>query len=461
MADTTRIHRWLDDELSTLLERHKVPAAAVAIYANGETIERATGTLNMSTGVEATTDSAFQIGSITKIWTATLVMQLVDEGLVDLDVPVRRYLPELRLAEESVADRVTIRHLLTHTAGFEGDIFDETTNDDDAVARFVDEVIPHAKQVLPPGELFSYSNSGFVLLGRLVEVMRNAPWSTVLRRHLADPLGIDKMFTNADEALLQRAAVGHIRTDPEAAFEPTKRWGLARSNAPAGALLGMSATDLLRFARLHLDGGKTVDGNPLLPESLVRQMRQRQVEIPQRAAWGSHQGLGWMLPDWPSISVFGHDGNTIGQSAFLRVFDEHNLAIVLLTNGGNSGDLYQDLYSGILSRWAAVTMPERYGVPRKPTPSPTPERYIGTYGSRMLSFEVAADGDALTVTVGGRGAVSKKLGTDRPERHDMIHVDGDVFTLMSKTGRPVGSVTFLGNGQRAEFLHNHRANPRE
>ena len=128
---------WLDETLSATLSKHEVPGAAVAVYRDGELVEAASGVLNLGTGVEATTDSLFQIGSITKLWTATLVLQLVDEGKLDLDAPVRTYLPDFELADSAAAATVTIRQLLTHTAGFEGDIFTDTGPGDDCVEKYV------------------------------------------------------------------------------------------------------------------------------------------------------------------------------------------------------------------------------------------------------------------------------------------------------------------------------------
>ncbi|MGH3049090.1 MAG: serine hydrolase domain-containing protein, partial [Gaiellaceae bacterium] len=97
----------LQERLDELREKHGVPGASLAVLANGEIAAAASGLLNLGTGVEATTDSLFQIGSITKVWTATLVMQLVDEGRVGLDDPVRRFLPDFRVADEAVAEQVT------------------------------------------------------------------------------------------------------------------------------------------------------------------------------------------------------------------------------------------------------------------------------------------------------------------------------------------------------------------
>ncbi len=100
MSTLRDIEAWIGDQLPILAKEHGVPGAAVGVLADGEMIDAATGVLSLATGVEATPDSLFQIGSITKLWTASLVMQLVDEGHLDIDQPVRAYLPEFTIADE-------------------------------------------------------------------------------------------------------------------------------------------------------------------------------------------------------------------------------------------------------------------------------------------------------------------------------------------------------------------------
>src|SRR4051794_14914607 len=167
--------------LSELIAKHDVPGAQVAVLADGRIEDEPAGVLSRHTGVEVTTDSVFKIGSITKIWTATLVQQLVDEGVLDLDRPVRDYLP--------FTEALTARQLLTHTSGMDANHFNATGRNDDAIEKFVDS-LADADHLFPPGTVFSYSNSGFVVLGRLVEVLRGKRFHDVLREHIATPLGL-------------------------------------------------------------------------------------------------------------------------------------------------------------------------------------------------------------------------------------------------------------------------------
>ena len=136
------------------IKKHNVPGATIAIYRNGRVTQSAAGLLNIDTKVSATTDSLFQIGSITKVFTATLIMQLVDEGKVDIDQPLRAYLPDFAVADADVSARVTLRHLLCHTSGIEGDFFVDSGRGEDSIARLQDmgRLLP---QIFPPGERFA------------------------------------------------------------------------------------------------------------------------------------------------------------------------------------------------------------------------------------------------------------------------------------------------------------------
>ena len=120
------------ERLSELIQRHRVPGATLGILHGGEITDTGVGVLSTATGVEVTPGSLFQIGSITKVWTATLVMQLVDEGGLDLDAPVVDALPGFRVADPVVTRTVTMRHLLTHTSGIDGDLFIDTGRGDDS-----------------------------------------------------------------------------------------------------------------------------------------------------------------------------------------------------------------------------------------------------------------------------------------------------------------------------------------
>ena len=304
-------------------------------------------------------------------------MQLVDEGKVDLDVPIRRYLPEFRIADESAAARITTRQLLCHTAGFEGDIFTDTGLDDDCVEKYLG-VLHEVPQLFAPGEQFSYNNAGFCVLGRLVEVLREMPYDACVREHIFAPLGLTHAANGPAEAIMFRAAVGHIELESGAGYQPAPVWALARSNAPAGSMLAMRPRDLLTFAQMHMNDGRAPDGTQVLAPGTAARMHERQVDLPDLGLMGSSWGLGFERFDTPEGAIIGHDGSTIGQNAFLRIIPEAGVAVALLTNGGDTMSLYHDIVGHVLEQLTNSTLPALPVPPSDPQPIDA-GRYVGTY----------------------------------------------------------------------------------
>ncbi len=260
-AASDQVRLRLQADLGRVAAEHEVPGVSVAVLVEDEVIEAASGVINLRTGEAVTPDTLFMIQSITKTITATLVLQLVDDGLLQLDDPVRDHLPGFRTADPAASDKITVRHLLTHTGGFEGDLWAATTPGDDALQHFVADLVAQAAQHSAPGQQFSYCNAGYGTLGRLVEVQRAMPYEQALRRHLARPLGMEEIAFSADQALAFRTAIGHTRPEAGAPQRPLLNWAeLPPSNPAAGNQLAMSARALLAFARMHLAGGRADDG---------------------------------------------------------------------------------------------------------------------------------------------------------------------------------------------------------
>jgi CubicO group peptidase (beta-lactamase class C family)/predicted alpha/beta-fold hydrolase len=449
--------------LDTLAAKHGVPGATLGILrlhpgADDELVEAATGVLLKNTGVKATTDSLFQIGSMSKVWTATLALQLVDEGLLDLDAPIIEVLPELRLADPDVAKQVTMRHLLTHTSGIDGDVFTDTGRGDDCLEKYVDG-LAEVRQNHPLGATWSYCNSGFSLAGRVIEKLTGKTWDEVLRERIIVPLGLEHTVTLPEEALLHRAAVGHVGEPGE---EPTRApvWGLPRSLGPAG-LITSTAADALAFARLHLKGGVALDGTQVLREETVALMAEKHADLPDKYSLGDSWGLGWIRFDWDGHRLIGHDGNTIGQAAFLRVLPSQGLAVTLLTNGGNARDLYEDLYREIFAELAGVSMPLPLTAPAEP-PAVDLHRHVGRYERASAQEEVLVrDGQAvLRTTLTGPIA---ELVPEPTHEFVMTPVDesGDLFVVRQPGSQTWTPVTFYSLPTGEKYLHSGvRATPK-
>ena len=455
----SRLHEvgaWIEGALPGMLAEHEVPAASVAIMLDGQVFATAHGLLSKATGVEATTDSVFQIGSITKLWTTTLAMQLVDEGKLGLDDPVRLHLPEFRLADEDAAAAITVRQLMTHTSGFGGDVFTDTGYGDDCVEKYV-ATLSDQEQLFPPGQHYSYNNAGFVVLGRIIEVLRGKGFDDCLTEYLIRPLGLTHAATGPYQAILHRAAVGHVRTDEKQAPKPTDVWALQRSTIPAGAMFAMSASDLMAFARLHIEGGIGPDGERLLSEQSVRAMQDTQITLPRITTCDQARGLGWELVDLDGGGrVIGHNGGTIGQGAFFRMVPELGLAFAVLTNGGNMRLVWRDIFARILRDLAGLEAPPE-PVPDPAAQLPDVSRFLGRYTSAAEENIVRQDETGQVFIDYIPRGISAELG-GQPESFEMLGYSGDVLISAERHFGSHFTAAFLGeDGEgRTPFLYGSR-----
>ncbi len=450
-----RLRDW-PTRLAALARACHVPGASMAVLAGDELFATAWGVLNARTGVEATTDSVFQMGSITKLWTTTLVMQLVDEGKLDLDARIVEMLPAFGLADAEAARAITVRQLLTHTSGIDGDQFADTGRGDDAIARFVARL--HGVGCIhPPGARFSYCNAGFVVAGRLVESLRGAPFDTVLRERIVQPLGLRATGTLPEHAILHRVAAGHF-VDAGGTANVVPVWSLQHSNAPAGATAFTTPSEVLAFARLHIDDGVAPDGARLLSAASARAMRTRQIELHGSAgAMADAWGIGWALKDGIGGTLVCHSGSTIGQNAWLDVVPERRAGLALFTNGGDATTLARLVRDEVMREVACV------GLPPLPAIDPSARvdgmRYLGVYQRAGARIEVVALEGGLGVRI---RAIWFSMAPDPPTLV-LRPIGGDRFRVALPGGATDAIVGFADASARgcARFLEMQgRAHPR-
>jgi hypothetical protein len=270
-----------------------------------------------------------------------------------------------------------------------------------------------------------------------------------MREWLFAPLALTHALTLPEEALLFRAAVGHVSVDGSA---PTRApvWQLPRSLGPAG-LITATVADVLRFARLHLAGGVAGDGSRLLNEDSVAAMAAHQADVPDKHTLGDSWGLGWCRFDWGGRRLLGHDGNTIGQAAFLRLLPDENVAVTLLTNGGDARALHLDLFREILAELADVVVPHPLGPPDEPQPVDVGP-FVGMYERASVRQEVFVDGGdgKLRVTLTGPLA---EMVPNQIQEMALVPVSRNLFVCQDPDSKMWIPATFyeLPTGER--YLH--------
>lgn len=377
--------------------RWSVPGLALGVLRDGEVGAWGFGVTSLETGQPVTSGTLFQAGSISKVFTTTLVMQLVDEGALALDEPVRHYLPSLRLADAEALERVTLRHLLSHTAGFYGDRFEDYGMGDDALARAIAE-FRTLRQYTPPGALWAYCNTGFQLAGAVAEHALGVPFETAMRERVLRPLGLERTFYFAHEAITYPVAVGHNKL-PAGGPRLTngrvnapnfkdlviaRAWARPRARGPQGGII-TTVGDLLAFARFHLGDGAAGEAR-VLSDASLRAMQAPQVEA---GGFAHHYGLGWALHSHDGVAVVGHGGSTNGFRARLALVPARGVALAVLTNGSQGRAAARSIETWWLNRVAGVQ-------PRDPATITLPPEALARFAGRYEQ-----PGSVTTVTVAG------------------------------------------------------------
>jgi CubicO group peptidase (beta-lactamase class C family) len=415
-------------ELATELE---VPGASVGLVIDGGEKYAYHGVTSTKNPLPVDEETLFQFGSTAKTFTATAMMLLMERGDLDLDAPVRRYLPEFTLQDEDVAREVTVLHLLNHTAGWEGDLSDNTGDGDDALERYV-ALMKDIKQVTPLGATVSYNNASLSVAGRIIEKITGRTYEAAMRDLLLVPLAMNDTLFFMTEIMTRRFAVGHTQEE-DGTITPSRAWAVPRGNAPAG---GMSATaaDQIRWAQFHLGDGTAPDGTRLLsPESLQR-MQQPTVSMPGSAI-GDHVGISWLLRDFGGVRLVAHGGTTVGQHSEFVMAPEHKFALISMTNCGPNGPKFNEqLLTWALEHYLGVTEEE-------PVPVHLSDdalgRYVGTYETIVVLCDVSAKDGQLAANIRVKPEMRATLleaGQDPDEPQPelplgMLSEDGDRYVI--------------------------------
>lgn len=427
------------------LEESSTPGCAVAISHKGVSWEAGLGLASVRTGLPFSPRTRIPIASMTKPYTATAVMALVEAGRVELDAPVRRYLPEFRVADEASSDGASVRHLLNHTSGWAGDLgFDSEDRGDKALARVVAEMAT-LPQILPVGSTFSYSNAGFMLAGRLVEAITGMPFETAVTRLILEPLALRATAFFAESAITHPLAVGHSRTDDDGWEVIDDDWGTPRCIHPAGGLIS-DVSDQLRWTRWWL--GELDD---VVREPVSAATRARMCE--PGVAGGNlcdAVGIGWMLDRLDGGDVLHHSGTLDGIATYSCFVPAAELAIVVLANAADGLLVHKRVRDYVLERVAGLRLPvlETSTCPRSEL-----AEYLGRYrlpGATEGPLEVEAEGGGLLIRPPeGGGALRGGLRAEFHARDEVVIGEGFAEGLRAEFLRDAtGSVWALRFGAR-------------
>jgi CubicO group peptidase (beta-lactamase class C family) len=384
MIDAQQLFQNLSAEITSGMQRLPIPGLAVGVWHAGSEQTAGFGVTSVENPLPVTPETLFQVGSISKTFTAAALLMLMEAGKVDLDMPVRAYLPDFRLSDEDVAARVTIKHLLTHTGGWLGDYFNDFGFGDDVQAKMLIE-IAKLPQFTPLGEVWSYCNTGFNIAGRIIEVITGQSYEAAIKEMILDPLEMNLTFFFPYDVMTHRFAAGHEIAEQKA--KVARPWPIGRAGHPVGGVVS-TVIDLLKYARFHMGDGSGL----LTPESI------RLMQTPIVTGSGLDVfGLSWFITPIGDVHVLRHGGATHGFTADFTIVPSRQFAITTLTNSDEGSVLYGDLRTNALKQYLDVAWPE---TPEVQLSQEQLLAYTGRYDSPLAQREVyLQDGELMLQTL--------------------------------------------------------------
>ena len=393
--------------INRALDHVGVPGAVVGVSRGGVVETQAFGIAHLESGLPVTQDTVFRVASITKPITATMIMSLVEEGMIDLDRAVGDYLPGIPLSDgpDSWQHAITMRHLLSHTAGIDCELgFNQAQfgNSDSALARAIS-LYNGLHQWAAPGTTMSYGNTGYWLAGRVAEVVSGLPYERLIRDRIARPLGLDRTVFTADEAIVRPVALGHQPVHPMSAqHKLIKSFGYPRARRASGGVIS-SAANLLTFANWHV--GVALAG-PAITRELRDEMRKPVARL--RASNDESWGLGWDLESsTDGTSIIGHGGSFGGYQTQLTLVPDRKFAFVVLSNSSHGAKAIRSIERTILK----IELDLELAQPEAADISPDDlAQFAGTWSQPLARYRVKpADGglDVVIEALDRSGAVQE------------------------------------------------------
>lgn len=415
------IDRWLDYQRVC----NRIPGLSVGLVHGDEIVfANGYGYADVRRRRRATRATCYRIASISKVFTATAVMQLIERGTVRLEDRAQQYVPWLRSHQDKRLENVTIRQLLTHTAGVERDAFAHWENDRFPMLEQLKMYVQHGRNVYAPLERWKYSNLGYAILGQIIAAASGQRYEDYVHAMILEPLRLRHTSPRITQATRRRLAVGYGRDIPD---RPRETFGNPETNAMCPATgLASNAVDLCTFMAAQFIGSRR-----LLSDLSKREM--------QRIHWvdggGSNQyGLGCQLWTIEGTPIVGHSGGFQGFNTAIGMDTEKKIGVAVLTNAidGPAQRLMRETFR-VIHDCAKLT-----GSPALPPRSRRSlHRYEGRFTGRWWDLEIVALGDRL---------VAYDPSNDRPlhEVYGLVHLGGTHFRIATGSG--------LGNlGEKVTF----------
>jgi len=431
-------------ELQRIVDQAAAVSGAVGVQVSvilgDQRADFVSGSANVELDTPMTPETVIQIGSSTKVLNAAMIMTLVEQGMLDLDKPVKTYLPDLTLSDRTAAETITLRQLLSMTSGLDNGPYTRHGGGDDALARYVAS-LADLPQAFAPGAGWGYSNAGTSIAGHAAERVTGRSWDDLLLQRILEPAGLRHAVSRARDLPFQRVSAGHAPARAGGKPAVIRPWYITQAQGPAGSTLAMSAHDLATFGLLFLSDGKAADGTRVLSHESVVTMTTPVVRVFSRS-YTEHWCIGLEREHWSGTPVFGHAGGNMSGTSYLKIFPERRGVLAITVNTPAAlGAFAPAIFDGFGPLVFDATR-AKLTKPATPIALARPERYLGTYVMLGFRYEVVRDGSGLTMKV----TTSSPDGQSSTIQYAMVPLEPDVFLLegAAGVGSALGDVGFFG-----------------
>ena len=343
----------IDAYVSSQMDAAQVPGLALGVVQGDQVLHlRGFGAADDS-GRAVTPQTPFNIGSVTKSFTAMAVMQLVENGQIRVDAPVQQYLPWFRLADSTASSVVTIRELLNQTSGIGTRALNYSAAcRPDATPEDTVRSLANVRPTAPTGRSFQYSNANYVTLGVLVEAVSGQPHADYVRQHILAPLDMTSTFLSGEQALQHGVAVGHRTL---AGVQEAGRPGFSCPEyLPAGFIVS-TAQDMTHWLIAQLNQGRYGSRSVLSPAGIA-ELHRPGVSMGSPPGPATGYGMGWVVGTNLGAPVIWHNGDDLYFHSDVRMAPQQHLGVVVLMNVSAIGSPYDNARSSIAALVLASLM---------------------------------------------------------------------------------------------------------
>jgi CubicO group peptidase (beta-lactamase class C family) len=366
--------RLLEAWIETQMAYRGLPGLSIGIVRGQELIWcRGFGFADLEKRIPATPQTNYRIASISKLFTATAILQLRDVGKLQLDDPVAKHLPWFKIRNNHPdAPDITIRHLLTHTSGLPRESpFPYWMDANFPTREEIIESLPKQQTIYAPETQLKYSNLALALAGEIVQAVSGQPYAGYIQQHILGPLDMANTSVLVREDRRKRLATPYGRRLPDMS-RPDRPFMDTKGITPAAGL-SSNVKDLARFASLQFRDGPA-GGKQILKGSTLREMHRVHWLAP---GWERGRGLGFSVWKRGSQTLFGHGGSLAGYRTILQMDGKEKIAVIVMTNAGDGNP---GRYASKAWEWIAPALKHAAASSKElPQPDPAWQRYVGRY----------------------------------------------------------------------------------